>query len=142
MGYSNNCVELVKRFEGLKLSSYLCLAGKLTIGYGHTGPDVKDNQTITADQATDMLRRDLIIANVLVRSLVKVSMTQGQEDALTSFVFNLGGGNLKTSTLLTKMNNGDAQGASEEFPRWCHAGGKTLSGLVQRRLAEQVLFTS
>ena len=65
---------------------------------------------------------------------------QAQFDALCSFTFNLGGGALSSSTLLRKLNERDYAGAAEEFPRWCHAGGREVPGLVRRRLAEQSLF--
>jgi lysozyme len=71
---------------------------------------------------------------------VHVPLTQNQFDALVSFVFNLGVGNFRTSTLLKKLNAGDNDGAAQEFGRWIHAGGKALPGLVRRREAERALF--
>lgn len=140
MDYSNNCINLVKSFEGLQLTDYVCPAGKVTIGYGHTGSDVLLGTTISEAYANLLLRADLDNAYRNMIALVKVPLTQGQKDALTSFVFNLGAGNLKSSTLLTKLNASDYQGAAEELLKWCHAGKVELPGLVKRRVAEQALF--
>lgn len=75
-----------------------------------------------------------------MRRNVKVPLSQGQFDALTSFTFNLGAGALASSTLLKKLNAGDCAGAQKEFGRWVHAGGEVLQGLVRRRAAEAKLF--
>ncbi|MCY1305462.1 Lysozyme RrrD [compost metagenome] len=73
---------------------------------------------------------------------MRVPLSQGQFDALASFVFNLGSGNLQCSTLLRKLNAKDYAGAADEFPRWNKAGGKVLAGLTRRRAAERALFLS
>jgi GH24 family phage-related lysozyme (muramidase) len=132
-------VNLIKSFEGCVLHSYRDAVGVLTIGYGHTG-NVKDGQTITQTQAEELLKGDLKRFEDGVNSLVKVKLNQNQFDALVSFSYNVGVGALKTSDLLEKLNKGDYTGASSEFARWCHAGGKVLKGLVLRREAERVLF--
>ncbi len=134
------CVTLVCFYEGLKLTAYQDSVGVWTIGYGHTGPDVRPGLTISRDQAVQLQQTDLNKAATGVDSCVSVSISQNQRGALTSFAFNLGIGNLQSSTLLRKLNAGDFSGAAAEFPRWNKAGGQVLAGLTKRRMAEQALF--
>lgn len=132
-------VELIKQFEGLRLQSYQDSVGVWTIGYGHTrtaGP----SQRINADEAHRLLIQDVIDHEAHIKRLVKVPLKQGEFDALSSWVFNLGGGSLASSTLLRKLNAGDYAGAANEIPRWNKAGGKVLAGLVRRRAAERKMF--
>jgi spore coat assembly protein SafA len=138
-GLSQNGLDMIKGFEGLRLSAYQDSAGVWTIGYGHTG-NVKPGDRITQAQAEDLLQKDTAWAQQAVRDQVKVPLTQGQFDALTSFTFNLGAGALEKSTLLKKLNAGDYAGAQAEFGKWVHAGGQVLQGLVRRRAAEAELF--
>ena len=137
---SQNCLDLIKRFEGCELEAYLCPAGIWTIGVGHTGPEVKQGMKISQSIADALLLKDLTHAADAVERAVKVELTQGQFDALVSFVFNVGRAAFESSTLLKKINGGDFLGAALEFPKWCHGGGKILDGLVKRRTAEQALF--
>lgn len=139
MKVSNNGINLVKRFEGLELKAYRDSVGILTIGYGHTHA-VKAGDIITGEQADAFLREDLQVAELTVNTNVKVKLTQGQFDALVSFVFNLGSGNFVKSTLISKLNSGDYAGAADEFGKWVNAGGKKLPGLVKRRAAEREVF--
>ncbi|ORM60874.1 lysozyme [Pantoea brenneri] len=139
MKVSNNGINLVKHFEGLELKAYRDSVGILTIGYGHTHA-VKAGDVITGEQADAFLREDLQVAELTVNTNVKVKLTQGQFDALVSFVFNLGSGNFVKSTLIKKLNAGDYAGAADEFGRWVNAGGKKLPGLVKRRAAEREVF--
>jgi lysozyme len=139
MKISQSGIDLIKRFEGCKLKSYLCPAGVWTIGYGHTA-NVRKNQIITSEQASAMLMSDLLQFERAVNAMVAVPLKQGQFDALVSFAFNLGSGALAGSTLLRKLNSGDYKGAADEFPRWNKAGGKVLEGLSVRRRAERALF--
>lgn len=132
-------LDLIKSFEGLRLSAYRDSVGIWTIGYGHT-KGVKPGDTITVEQANDFLREDLRDAERAVNDLTFLNLTQNQFDALVSFTFNLGRGNLQASTLLRRVNEGDFEGAAEEFLRWTKAGGKVLPGLVRRREAERALF--
>lgn len=156
-------VELVQAFEGLpdgdpqtvNLDPYLDPIGIWSIGWGHA--IVVDGQFlrgktnrrqaralypggITLAQARVLLDADLFDTARDVNTLVKVPVTQHQFDALVSFTFNLGSGNLRKSTLLRKLNASDYLGAAAEFPRWNRAGGKVLKGLVRRRAAEQRMF--
>jgi lysozyme len=139
MNTSRTGIELIKKFEGCVLKAYKCPAGVWTIGYGHTS-GVKEGQIITETQAEDYLRQDIEKFELTVNNLVNVPLNQNQFDALVSFCYNLGAGNLKSSTLLKLLNKRDYIGAAEQFDRWVYAGGKKLSGLVKRRSAEKELF--
>lgn len=130
---------LIKEFEGLRLNAYRCPAGVLTIGYGHTS-EVKEGMSITEEEANALLDQDVSIAAEQVKSAVKVELNANQLDALIDFVFNLGIGNLKSSTLLKKLNAGDYSGAVEEFGKWVYSGKTVLPGLVRRREIEKQLF--
>ena len=139
MNVSETGIELIKKFEGCVLKAYKCPAGVWTIGYGHTS-GVKEGQTITKAQAKELLIQDLRPFEIGVNNLVNVPLNQNQFDALVSFCYNLGTGNLKNSTLLKLLNKGDYNGAAEQFDHWIYAGGKKLNGLVKRRAAEKKLF--
>ncbi len=132
-------LDLIKSYEGLQLNAYICPAGKLTIGYGHTST-VKRGQSITINEAEHLLRLDCAIFVSAINNLVRVRLTENQFAALVSFVYNVGVQNFKDSTLLKKLNRGDYDGAALEFARWKMAGGRTLPGLVRRREAEKLLF--
>ncbi|CAO3439729.1 lysozyme [Azospirillum argentinense] len=138
-----DALALVRHFEGLYLSTYLCPAGVPTIGYGHTA-GVRMGQTIDGLQAEVFLRADMADAAAAVDRLVKVPLTDRQRGALASFVFNLGAGTLRDSTLLRLLNQRDYEGAAGQFGRWVFAtvdGVKTrLPGLVKRRAAESLMF--
>ncbi len=135
--------DIIKKWEGLRLKAYLCPAGVPTIGYGHTY-NVKMGQTISVAQAELFLDHDYQDAEEQVLSLVKVPLTENQLGALTSFVFNLGAGNLRISTLLRKLNLGDYSGAAEQFGAWNKARVNgamiALDGLTKRRADEKNLF--
>jgi len=132
-------LELIKKSEGLRLETYLDSRGIPTIGYGHTA-GVLVGDKISQDQADAFLHLDLAGAEADVARLVKVPLSSNQFSALVSFVYNVGSGQFKASTLLAKLNAGDFQGAAEQFPQWIHAGDHIDPGLVIRRAAEQRLF--
>ena len=140
MNYSSNGLTLTKNFEGLRLTAYRDCDGILTIGYGHTGADVHEGQTITEPEAEALLLRDMQTAIAAVNELVKVPLTQGQFDALVDFCFNAGQGSLRGSTLLKMVNRGDFAGAAAQFGLWVYAGGQVEPGLVDRRKAEMEMF--
>ena len=146
MRTGENGKQLIKKSESLKLKTYLCPAGSPTIGYGHTGPDVKMGMEITEQQANELLDRDLISSENAVQRRVKVVLTQNQFDALVSFTFNLGEGALKDSTLLKKLNAEDYKGAADEFLKWNknRVNGVLMesNGLTTRRQKERALFLS
>lgn len=143
MNISNKGISLIESFEGLRLAKYLDVVGKPTIGYGHLIlPSESFPAPITEAQAEALLLKDLGISESGVSKSVKVPLNQNQFDALVSFTFNLGVGNLQSSTLLKKLNAGDYAGAADEFLRWNKAGGKEVAGLTRRRAAERSLFLS
>jgi GH24 family phage-related lysozyme (muramidase) len=133
-------VHIIERFEGLSLETYKCPGGKLTIGYGHTGDDVFDGLVISEAVAEDLLRKDMETAAADVLRLVTAPLSDNEFGALISFTFNLGAGNLESSTLLKLINQHKYAEAADQFPRWVFAGGKRLNGLVSRRNAERDLF--
>ena len=137
-------IELIKYFEGLRLTGYIDPVGIPTIGYGHTGPEVKVGETISEAEADQILRTDLEKFATGARNRIAVTVSNNAFAALVSFAFNTGLGNFGSSTLLKKLNAGDAKGASKEFLRWVKGtiNGKkvTLPGLVRRRKAERKLF--
>lgn len=142
MKTSQHGLEFITDHEGTVLHTYKDAVGILTIGVGHTGPDVKAGMTISRERAMELLADDVYEAEHSVNTLVRVPLNQNQFDALVSFVFNVGGSAFGKSTLLKKLNAGDYEGASKEFSRWNKAGGRELLGLTKRRLAEARLFNS
>jgi lysozyme len=145
---SDKGIELIKRFEGLSLKPYLCPANVPTIGYGNTfyknGKKVTLNdKPITEQKAVEMLKQSLEKFEQDVDSYTTDSITQNQFDALVSFCYNLGPANLKSSTLLKKVNaNPNDETIKDEFLKWTKAGGRKLAGLVKRREAEAALYFS
>jgi len=138
--YSEQGLALTRRFEGLRLESYQDVAGVWTIGYGHTGPEVKAGQKISDLEAEALLRKDVSGAVACVNHGVTMAVTQNQFDAMVDFCFNVGCRNFSQSTLLRKLNLGDTAGAAAQFLLWVNAGGKPVEGLRRRRAAERVLF--
>lgn len=143
MKTSKRGIELIKKYEALKLTAYRCPAGLLTIGYGHT-KTVKPGMTINREMAEILLEQDLTDVENAIKRLVKVSLTQNQFDALASFIFNVGEAKFSKSTLLKYINENKILQAGEEFMKWTKArqsgGLKELPGLVKRRAEEKVLF--
>lgn len=135
---SDQGIALIKRFEGLRLKSYLDPVGVATIGYGHTKGVRLNDPEITEYDANRLLAEDLVLYEKAVNEMVEVSVSQNQFDALISFSFNLGIGALRGSTLLKKLNAGET--CSNEFLRWNMAGGKAIPGLARRRQAEKRMF--
>lgn len=138
-------LQLVKRFEGLRKQAYRCPAGVWTIGYGHTH-GVKPDMDVTEERAEELLQQDLVEAGEQVERLVRVPLTDHQFSALASFVFNVGAGNLESSTLLRRLNTGDYDAVPSELAKWVKAtdpktGKKiALAGLVKRRAVEGELW--
>ena len=138
-------LQIIKTFEGFRSSPYKCSAGVPTVGYGCTRgfdrrPIKMSMGSITEEQANELLKRDITSAERSVSRLIKVELNGNEFSSLVSFVYNLGSGNLQSSTLRSKLNRDDRKGASNEFPKWRKAGGKVLKGLVLRREAERNLF--
>jgi len=140
MKTSKNGIDLIKQYEGLKLTAYHCPAGILTIGYGHTGKDVTEGKTITEAEAESLLIADLETAEKVVNTASN-NLNQYQFDALVSFTYNVGAGNFNRSTLLKYVKeNPDNPQIKEEFMRWIFGGGKKLNGLLNRRKQEVALY--
>lgn len=142
MQINQNGLNLIKAFEGCKLTSYKDGGGILTIGYGHTGPDVLENQIITQEQADTFLKNNILEFESGVTKLVKSSINENQFSALVSFAYNLGLGALKRSHLLERVNESKFTEAANEFLKWDTDGGKIVKGLTRRRRAEVKLFLS
>jgi len=142
MTLSQRGLDLIKHFEGLRLTAYKCAAGVDTIGYGHTGPDVKPGLKITQEEAEKFLWKDTESAQQAVHSFVNIKLNQNEYDALVSFVFNVGPTAFVNSTLLKLLNSGaDRKVVACEFLRWVKAGSsKPVPGLVRRREKEKALF--
>ena len=139
MKVSQECIDLVKFFEGFESKAYLCPAGVWTIGYGRT-KNVKEGDMVNELQAERDLLEELEEFGEQVLSVVRVSIKQHQFDALVSWTYNLGVGNLQSSTLLKKLNSGDKNSVPSEMVRWNKAAGKVLAGLTRRREAEAKLW--
>ena len=162
-----NGLEIIKKWEGLEdgdpstinLDPYLCPADVWTIGWGHAIVYNRRHLTVHNDPVGDLARslypgginleqaEKLLIAETAgvalqVDNLVKVEITDNMFDALVSFAYNVGTGNLKRSTLLRKLNSRSYTGAADEFPKWRRANGIILQGLVNRRADERILFLS
>jgi lysozyme len=143
---------LVRSFEGClhpidaaktKFRPYVCPAGVLTIGFGHTndnGRQFKAGDVWTKGECDAEFRADMARFETAVRRRVKVELTQHQFDALVSFTYNCGEGNLRKSSLLRKVNAEDFEGAALAFAPWNRGGGRVLAGLTRRRAAEAALF--
>ena len=146
MKVSEQGFDLIREFEGFKSIPYLCHAGKLTIGYGHVINDKDRNIIIDRDDAILLLKNDIKDIENTIDSLVKVSITQGQFDALASLIYNWGTGKFKSSLGLQKLNTGDYKAAADEFfsktKGVVTVNGKFSSGLYRRRQAEEALWYS
>jgi lysozyme len=132
-------LALIKWQEGLRLQAYLCPAGILTIGYGHTG-NVQPGQMISVNEADALLKRDLRIFEEAVTRLVRVPLRENQYGALVSFSFNVGWQAFARSTLLALLNRGWYAQVPVQLLRWSKAGGRILPGLAARRAAEVDLW--
>lgn len=142
MHISEQGLALIRRFEGFCSRAYRCPAGYWTIGYGHRIRAREDfAEGITPAEAEALLKQDAEQAALAVLRHVQVELAQGQLDALTSFVFNVGEGAFAASTLLKRLNGSDYAAVPEQLRRWVHAGGEIMPGLVARREAEAGVFT-
>lgn len=133
---SQSGLDAIKKYEGVRYEAYHDAVRIPTICYGSTA-GVRMGDTATPQECEDRLRRDATYAGKGVARGVKVGLTQGQYDALVSFVYNVGETQFYRSTLLRKINAGDCWGAGAEFSRWVYAQKKRLPGLVKRRADER-----
>ena len=143
---SNNCIKMIKHHEGVRQQPYQDPIGLWTVGVGHLIGDGKTlpkqwSKTLSMEEVDHILKEDLNRFERGVNTLIPITrLTQNQFDALVSFSFNVGLGNLQASTLRAKLNRGEYEGAANEFPKWRKAGGRVLAGLVRRRADEKNLF--
>ena len=157
MKVSEAAIRMIKHHEGVRLRPYRCPALLWTVGVGHvidpthTAVKYEDrknlpipdgwNRQLSMGEVDDILAKDLIrFERGVARLCPSAVNSQGQFDALVSFAFNVGLGNLQRSSLRMKHNRGDFEEAANEFMKWSKAGGKVLKGLVNRRLDEQRLY--
>jgi lysozyme len=140
--------DFIKKEEGLRLVAYICPGGVKTVGWGHAiepHDGLKVGDVITEDIALQFLESDLVKTYQSLFRLVHVPLTDGQQTALVSFIFNLGAGRFQASTLRQKLNRQEYDAAAQEFERWVYArdpgrGLVKLNGLASRRRREQMLF--
>jgi lysozyme len=159
MKVSDSAIEVIKHHEGKRNRPYFCPALLHTIGYGHvlypeqaklkladrkTYPLRPEHDKVWSDGGIDaILRSDLQrFESGVLRLCPSSADSQSHFDALVCFSFNVGLGNLQSSTLRMKYNRGEVEAAAEEFPKWVRGGGKILPGLVKRRADERALFLS
>lgn len=145
MEVTQDCIDLIKKFEGCNLSPYLDCVDIPTIGYGTTiylnnNIVTMEDEDITEKEAEDLLKEHLDLLTHHLSGLISVDLAQCQIDALLSLVYNIGLGHFIKSTLLHKLNENDMEGAAEQFLVWRMAGGKINKGLENRRAAEKELF--
>ena len=147
MKTSQDGINLIKRFEGVRFKPYRCPAGLWTVGVGHLIGDGKQlpdsyNKTFTEREVDEILRQDLarFERGVAMQFPMSYRFTQGMFDALVSFSFNLGLGTLQRSTVRSALLRYDKDKAGESLLKYCRAGGKILKGLQLRRQEEYKLL--
>jgi len=144
MHISQEGIDLVKKFEGCPTEdgmvvAYQCAAGVWTCGYGSTR-GVQKGDVWSLEKAEMMLIDELEEYGNHVEEMVSIPLNQCQFDALTSWCFNLGPSNLRSSTLLQVLNQGDYEGVPYQIKRWNKVNGQVNDGLIRRREAEALLF--
>lgn len=135
-------IKLIQDFEGCRLKTYLDVGGTPTIGFGHTGTNVKLGQTITQAQADKLFAEDLIEREESVQNLIFAVLNGNQFSSLVSFIYNVGNVTFVKSGMPKLLNAGNYEDAANVFPKYAAAAGKHSDGLYRRRLAEQALFLS
>lgn len=158
MKVSDKCIKMIMHHEGVRYKPYQCPALLWTCGVGHVIdptharvpladrkklpiPEGWD-RVLSNEEIDEILRKDLNRFEQGVSRLITAPLTQGQFDALVSFSFNVGLGNLQKSTIRMKVNRQEYETAAECFLDWTKAGGRVLKGLVSRRNDEKALFLS
>lgn len=158
MRVSEKTISMVKHHEGVRFRPYRCPALLWTVGVGrvidpaHIGVKFEDrknlpipagwDRTLTTAEVDELLQQDLRRFEAGVLRLCPAGLNQSRFDALVSFSFNVGLGNLQRSSIRMRHNRGDYDGAAEAFMMWTKAGGRELPGLVKRRKDEQALYLS
>lgn len=143
MNTNNAGIALIKKFEGLRLKSYLCPKGIPTIGFGHTGPDVQLGQEINEREAEQLLKGDLLRFEHGVEELLDgVPASFNQFSAMVCLAYNIGLGRFRTSSVLRYHRQGKRLLAANAFLLWVFVNKKKTLGLVRRRNAERSLYVS
>ena len=138
---SHKGIEIIKSFESFSAVPYVCPAGYPTIGYGHVILPGQHYETLSLEDAENLLRKDLLLVERAVIRNINVPLGEDQFDALVSLTFNIGSGALQRSTLRQKINyNSGMNEIKQEFMKWIYAQGRVLSGLVRRRIVESELY--
>jgi lysozyme len=144
MQMTKSGLDLIKEFEGFRAKAYRDSVGVWTIGYGHTSmagaPEVRPGMVITAEEAEQILARDVDVFARGVRKAVTTKISDEQFSALVSFAYNVGLGNFAKSSVLAAVNRDDFDAVPRRLQLWTKAGGRVLPGLVRRRAAEAALF--
>jgi lysozyme len=141
MNTSSAMRSMIENWEGCELEAYQDMVGVWTIGYGHTGSDVHEGETISTADADQLLTNDLHRFETAVTSLVADATTSQQQfDAMVSFAYNLGAGALANSKVLAFHKAQDYEAAAADFVQWDHAGGKVVEGLLRRRQGEAAVY--
>lgn len=138
---SANGLEIIKQFEGFSATPYPDHKG-YSVGYGHLIKAGETLDSVTREQAEELLLGDVAWAEQAVRTAVKVDLDQNEFDALVSLAYNIGAGAFKNSTLVKKLNSGDFEGAAAQFAVWNRASGAVNTALVERRAIEADLFNT
>lgn len=133
-------LSLIKSFESCKTKAYRDVVGIWTIGWGHTGVEVKDGLEWSQARCDEQLATDLAKFEQGVTTALLLQASPNQFAAMVAFAFNCGLGAFKSSTLLRCFNKRNTADAAEEFLKWCKAGGVVVPGLLRRRKAERELF--
>ena len=139
MRISVNCENKLKEYESLKLNAYICAGGVLTIGWGHTGlvdgKKIELGMSITKTKAQELFEQDIVtVEKPLANEPFANRLSQGQWDALVSFIYNVGWDSYKKSTLRKRINEDiNHNDIPNQFMRWNKANGKILAGLTKRR---------
>lgn len=143
MSPSDDLLDFLKGWESLQLEAYDDGVGIWTIGYGHTA-GVKRGDTCTREQAEKWLREEVDETWHAIDHGIHQTLAQHEMDACTSLSFNIGVGAFLSSTLLSRLNNGDFGSAADQFLKWCKGGRplRTIPGLAKRRAAERAMFVN
>lgn len=123
--------------EGVRYQAYKDVVGVWTVCYGHAGKDIMLGKTYTEAECRSLLNKDLATVAKQINPYIKTDIPETTRGALYSFVYNVGAGNFKTSTLLRLINQGDTKGACDQLRRWTYAGGVEWKGLITRREIER-----
>ncbi len=144
IAYSDNAVNLIKKYESFENKTYLCPSGKKTIGYGtriEYHPELKKNACITEKKATELLKKDLdTLVTPTIKKILKVKLKQNQLDALYSLIHNIGQNNFIGSKAMKYLNMGKFNKMKKEWGEFQMADGRVLPGLKKRRQEELSLF--